>query len=119
MQRQLRRVSSARFLFFSEENLFPEFGCSGKISDDMREKILDYHNQAKIRLAKGQEQNKTGKLPSAKNMYEVVSGNSVRLRQADIYPSIIVVMGLRTREKSRSGNCELPRKFVRLTRLWH
>ncbi|EPB70139.1 SCP-like protein [Ancylostoma ceylanicum] len=37
----------------------------------MRKKILDYHNQARIRLAKGEERNKTGRLPSAKNMYQL------------------------------------------------
>ncbi|RCN33406.1 SCP-like protein [Ancylostoma caninum] len=47
------------------------FGCDGKITDEMRKKILDFHNQARVRLAKGQERNKTGRLPPAKNMYEV------------------------------------------------
>ncbi|KIH53058.1 hypothetical protein ANCDUO_16826 [Ancylostoma duodenale] len=38
----------------------------------MREKILDYHNKARVQLANGQERNKTGRLPSAKNMYELL-----------------------------------------------
>ncbi|EYB88843.1 hypothetical protein Y032_0240g3336, partial [Ancylostoma ceylanicum] len=47
------------------------FGCDGKISDVMRRKILDFHNQARVKLANGQEKNKTGRLPSAKNMYKL------------------------------------------------
>ncbi|EPB69992.1 SCP-like protein [Ancylostoma ceylanicum] len=58
---------------FSYEDLhsFAAFGCDGKISDVMRRKILDFHNQARVKLANGQEKNKTGRLPSAKNMYKL------------------------------------------------
>ncbi|RCN33409.1 SCP-like protein [Ancylostoma caninum] len=48
------------------------FGCDGKISDEMRKKILDFHNQARVKLANGKEQNKTGRLPPAKNMYKLL-----------------------------------------------
>ncbi|RCN37974.1 SCP-like protein [Ancylostoma caninum] len=48
------------------------FGCDGKISDEMRKKILDFHNNARVKLANGKEQNKTGRLPPAKNMYKLL-----------------------------------------------
>ncbi|EYC43902.1 hypothetical protein Y032_0477g2172 [Ancylostoma ceylanicum] len=47
--------------------------CGSKISAEFRELITDYHNSVRSKIAHGMERNHTGKLPSAKNMYEVVS----------------------------------------------
>ncbi|CAJ0602898.1 unnamed protein product [Cylicocyclus nassatus] len=41
------------------------------MTNDMRDLILSYHNNARRRVAQGKEPNKVGKLHPAKNMYEL------------------------------------------------
>ncbi|KAK6744005.1 hypothetical protein RB195_010981 [Necator americanus] len=48
------------------------FGCSSdKMSDNTRQVFLNYHNEARLRVAKGIEPNKKGFLNPAKNMYKL------------------------------------------------
>lgn len=43
------------------------------MTDRLRNMILNLHNDARRRVAKGEEPNKVGKLNPAKNMYKMVS----------------------------------------------
>ncbi|KIH53471.1 SCP-like protein, partial [Ancylostoma duodenale] len=48
------------------------FGCSNNgITDSDRQAFLDFHNNARRRVAQGVEDNKSGKLNPAKNMYKL------------------------------------------------
>ncbi|EYB83828.1 hypothetical protein Y032_0328g2633 [Ancylostoma ceylanicum] len=48
------------------------FGCSNSgITDSDRQAFLDFHNNARRRVAQGVEDNKSGKLNPAKNMYKL------------------------------------------------
>ncbi|EYC31208.1 hypothetical protein Y032_0004g2025 [Ancylostoma ceylanicum] len=50
---------------------------NSQITDDIRNLFLNFHNEARRRVAKGVEPNKQGKLNPAKNMHKLVSPNDV------------------------------------------
>ncbi|RCN28270.1 SCP-like protein [Ancylostoma caninum] len=69
-------IDNIRWLFESVDRgssmtKFLAFTCGSKITAEFRELITDYHNSVRSKIAHGIERNHTGKLPSAKNMYEV------------------------------------------------
>lgn len=69
------RVASS---FLLELKRCSGFGCSNRgITDDDRQTFLNYHNEARRRVAKGIEPNKSGFLNPAKNMYKLVILNSL------------------------------------------
>ncbi|KHJ86609.1 hypothetical protein OESDEN_13632, partial [Oesophagostomum dentatum] len=49
------------------------YGCTNSgITDSDRKKFLDYHNEARLRVAQGQEPNRDGGyMNGAKNMYKL------------------------------------------------
>ncbi|ETN81088.1 hypothetical protein NECAME_17940 [Necator americanus] len=48
------------------------FSCSNAgLSDSLRQVFLSYHNDARLRVAKGVEPNNVGTLNPAKNMYKL------------------------------------------------
>ncbi|KAL6736027.1 hypothetical protein Aduo_006421 [Ancylostoma duodenale] len=50
---------------------YDEITCGRKMTNEWTNLILDYHNSVRSKIAFGMERNHTGKLPSAKNMYEL------------------------------------------------
>ncbi|RCN32199.1 hypothetical protein ANCCAN_21998 [Ancylostoma caninum] len=53
-------------------------GCANsEITEEIRNLFLNFHNDARRRVAKGVEPNKQGKLNPAKNMHKLVSPNNV------------------------------------------
>lgn len=57
----------------AHDHIFSAFKCSNPgLSDDLRRMFLNFHNDARRRVAKGIEPNKVGKLNPAKNMYKLV-----------------------------------------------
>ncbi|KHJ76239.1 hypothetical protein OESDEN_24141 [Oesophagostomum dentatum] len=58
-----------------------EFSCpSEAMTDAEREVFLNFHNEARRRVAKGTEPNKVGTLRPAKNMYKLVSKTVVLIK---------------------------------------
>ncbi|KHJ85489.1 hypothetical protein OESDEN_14783 [Oesophagostomum dentatum] len=57
----------------------PAYSCSNTgLSDAARDVFLGYHNEARLRVAKGIEPNNVGYLNPAKNMYKLLKGEKMR-----------------------------------------